>query len=74
MIGSDTPARSLFSTTSEYVAPVATILLSSSERAIQLPKGANRNASRRAAACGDIVKPQKELDAKDYLKVSFDAR
>jgi hypothetical protein len=46
--GSSSPARSLRSTTSEYVAPIATILDSSAERAIQRSNGAERsNSSRR---------------------------
>ena len=74
MIGSETPARSLFSAASEYVLPVATILLSSSESATQLPSGADRNASRRAAACGDIINPSNVLDEQAYPKVSTNTR
>ena len=43
--GSDTPALSLFLTASSYEVPTATILLSSSDSAIQLSSGAARKAS-----------------------------
>src|ERR1700694_1564981 len=50
MMGSDIPAFSLFATTSLNVEPTATILLSSSDKAIQLFRGAERSASRRASS------------------------
>lgn len=52
--GSDTPAFSLFLAASEYVAPVAMILVSSSDKAIHVSNGADRSASSRAIVCGDI--------------------
>lgn len=68
--GSDSPARSLSSTTSEYVAPVATIFDSSSDRAIQLLSGAVRNSSKRFTFSGDIICPLNDIDAKAYPSVS----
>jgi hypothetical protein len=47
--GSSIPAFSLFFTTSLYVEPVATILLSSSDNAIQVSSGAVRRSSQRGS-------------------------
>jgi hypothetical protein len=47
--GSDTPASSLFVTTSSYVEPTAMSALSSSESAIQLSGGALRSALKRGS-------------------------
>src|SRR5437899_12228239 len=47
IMGSFTPAFSLFCATSAYDCPVATTRLSSSDNAIQVSRGALRKASRR---------------------------
>jgi L,D-transpeptidase catalytic domain len=47
--GSATPAISLFSTASEYERPTATMRLSSSDKAIQLSRGADFSASNRGS-------------------------
>src|ERR1700674_4133464 len=65
--GSDTPALSLFFTASSYEVPTATILVSSSDNATQLSRGADFNASKRKSLIGFNTT---HLDTPAYRRVS----